>query len=99
MFPPLEVVDLDLFLRLVGILVAIEQAWVRSLDRILLLTTLTLGALCCATGGVLVRRRLRTGTTMLLLPLLRTHRLRFPAEAPSDECARTGTACATAATA
>ena len=34
-------------------------------------------ALCAAAGGVLVRNRLRTGTTIVLLPWL-------PAEAPRE---------------
>ena len=51
---------------------------------ILLRTNPILGARCAATGGVLIRNRPRTGTTIVLLPLFLVLRLRFPAGAPRE---------------
>ena len=44
-----------------------------------------LGTRCAAVGGVLVRKRLRTGTTVALLPLFLDLKLKLLAEAPSLE--------------
>ena len=53
-------------------------------ERILLLTIPILGTRCAAAGGVLVRNRLRAGTTIALLPLFLDLTLKFPAEAPRE---------------
>ena len=43
-----------------------------------------LGTRCAAAGGVLVRNRRCTGTTIMLLPLFLLLRFKFPADAPRD---------------
>ena len=43
-----------------------------------------LGARCAAAGGVLVRKRHRTGTTIVLLPLFLLFKFKLPADAPSE---------------
>ena len=53
-------------------------------ERILLRTKPMLGTRCAAAGGVLVRNRLLTGTTMVLLPLFLLFKFRLPADAPSE---------------
>ena len=53
-------------------------------ERILLRTTPMLGTRCAAAGEVLVRNRLLTGTTMVLLPLFLLLRFMLPADAPRE---------------
>ena len=43
-----------------------------------------LGTRCAAAGGVLVRRRLRAGIAIVLLPLFLLFKFMFPADAPSE---------------
>ena len=54
------------------------------MERILLLTSPILGARCAAVGCVLVRKRLRTGTTIALLPLILVLKFKLVAEAPRE---------------
>ena len=68
---------------------AVRQAGDRlggPLERILLLlTNPMLGFRCATVGGVLVRSRLRTGITMVLLPLLPDLKFKLVAEVPREE--------------
>ena len=54
------------------------------LERILFLTIPTLGTRWAVAGGVLVPRRLHTGTTMALLPFFLARTLTLLAEAPKE---------------